>query len=199
MRDGSLTPWWPDRFMGKLSMLFAGAILVLIGIMFNAGVVLAGEPRLTGKTYTSTELLRPVGDIYPWGGHRRHRFDLGPRSHRFRHGRSFEFDGRRGARDGHHLRRHQRRESLGHILRYHGRDHRALRRHDFKHDKRRGSARHDRVRSNRHLNHGYACHWVSKLGKVDGRRAHIGGTMCYTAAGTAYIVPGSRYVISYFE
>jgi len=43
------------------------------------------------------------------------------------------------------------------------------------------------------------CHPTSKIGYVDyGRRARIGGTMCYDAYGKPYIVQGSRYIIQYY-
>lgn len=43
------------------------------------------------------------------------------------------------------------------------------------------------------------CHSTSKIGfDTYGRRARIGGTMCYDAYGTPYVVQGSRYIIQYF-
>ena len=43
------------------------------------------------------------------------------------------------------------------------------------------------------------CHATSKIGFDGyGRRARIGGTMCYDAYGTPYIVRGSRYIIQVF-
>ncbi len=42
------------------------------------------------------------------------------------------------------------------------------------------------------------CRQVSKLGRDShGRRARIGGTLCYDEDGRAYIAEGSRYVIAY--
>jgi len=49
--------------------------------------------------------------------------------------------------------------------------------------------------------HGYYrhdCHKVSKHGYYHGRKAKIGGTMCYDRYGDPYIVQGSRYVIHYY-
>ncbi|MEE9140472.1 MAG: hypothetical protein V3U18_06815 [Alphaproteobacteria bacterium] len=46
---------------------------------------------------------------------------------------------------------------------------------------------------------GRACHAVSKIGHVGhGRKANIGGTMCYDRHGVSYIVAGSRYIIHYY-
>ncbi len=43
------------------------------------------------------------------------------------------------------------------------------------------------------------CYATSKVGFDDhGRRARIGGTMCYNAYGTPYIVRGSRHIIHYY-
>lgn len=42
------------------------------------------------------------------------------------------------------------------------------------------------------------CRATSKVGYDHGRRARIGGTMCYDTYGTPYIVRGSRYIIQYF-
>ena len=42
------------------------------------------------------------------------------------------------------------------------------------------------------------CHATSKVGFDHGRRARIGGTMCYDTYGSPYIVRGSRYIIRYF-
>ncbi len=42
------------------------------------------------------------------------------------------------------------------------------------------------------------CHATSKNGYAHGRRAKIGGTMCYDNYGNAYIVAGSRHVIGYY-
>ncbi len=50
-----------------------------------------------------------------------------------------------------------------------------------------------------HRGYGRACHTVSKIGYGDyGRKAKIGGTMCYDSYGNSYIVKGSRYVIHYY-
>ncbi len=47
--------------------------------------------------------------------------------------------------------------------------------------------------------YGRACHAVSKVGYDGyGRKAKIGGTMCYDTYGNSYIVVGSRYVIHYY-
>ncbi len=47
-----------------------------------------------------------------------------------------------------------------------------------------------------HRGYGRACHTVDKIGYDDyGRKAKIGGTMCYNSYGNSYIVKGSRYVI----
>ncbi len=43
-----------------------------------------------------------------------------------------------------------------------------------------------------------ACQPVSKTGYWHGRKAKIGGTMCYDAYGNGYIVNGSRYLIHYY-
>ena len=43
------------------------------------------------------------------------------------------------------------------------------------------------------------CQRVHKIGRDDyGRRARIGGTMCFDAAGRGFIVDGSRYIVDYF-
>ncbi len=47
-------------------------------------------------------------------------------------------------------------------------------------------------------NYGGSCHATSKTGYWYGRRAKIGGTMCYDSYGGSYIVPGSRYLIHYY-
>ncbi len=50
-----------------------------------------------------------------------------------------------------------------------------------------------------HRRYGRACHTVSKIGYDGyGRKAKIGGTMCYNSYGNSYIVKGSRYVIHYY-
>ncbi len=50
-----------------------------------------------------------------------------------------------------------------------------------------------------HRGYGRACHPVSKIGYDDyGRKAKIGGTMCYDSYGNSYVVKGSRYVIHYY-
>ena len=44
-----------------------------------------------------------------------------------------------------------------------------------------------------------ACHPTSKTGyDAFGRRARIGGTMCYNRDGRPYVVEGSRYIIGYY-
>lgn len=59
-------------------------------------------------------------------------------------------------------------------------------------------------RSNRYYggrsygNYGRSCHATSKTGYWYGRKAKIGGTMCYDSYGGSYIVPGSRYLIHYY-
>lgn len=46
----------------------------------------------------------------------------------------------------------------------------------------------------------YGCQKVSKHGRDGaGRLAKIGGTQCYDRHGTPYIVPGSRYIIEYYD
>ncbi len=48
--------------------------------------------------------------------------------------------------------------------------------------------------------YGRACHTVSKIGYDDyGRKAKIGGTMCYDSYGNSYVVKGSRYVMHYYR
>lgn len=42
------------------------------------------------------------------------------------------------------------------------------------------------------------CHATYKYGYAHGRRAKIGGTMCYDGYGNAFIVAGSRFVIAYY-
>ena len=49
-----------------------------------------------------------------------------------------------------------------------------------------------------HGGYSRSCHKVSKHGYYHGRKARIGGTMCYGRHGKAYIVRGSRYVIDYY-
>ena len=49
-----------------------------------------------------------------------------------------------------------------------------------------------------HRGYGRACHTVSKIGYDNGRKAKIGGTMCYNAYGNSYVVKGSRHVIHYY-
>ena len=50
-----------------------------------------------------------------------------------------------------------------------------------------------------HRGYGRPCHAVSKTGYDDyGRKAKIGGTMCYDSYGNSYVVKGSRYVIHYY-
>ena len=50
-----------------------------------------------------------------------------------------------------------------------------------------------------HRGYGRACHTVSKIGYDNyGRKAKIGGTMCYNSYGNSYVVKGSRYVIHYY-
>ena len=47
--------------------------------------------------------------------------------------------------------------------------------------------------------YGRTCHTVSKTGYDGyGRKAKIGGTMCYDSYGNSYVVKGSRYVIHYY-
>mgnify|MGYP001828142408 CR=1 FL=1 len=43
-----------------------------------------------------------------------------------------------------------------------------------------------------------ACHKVWKRGHWRGRRAHVGGLMCYDRHGYAHIRPGSQYFIRYY-
>ena len=43
------------------------------------------------------------------------------------------------------------------------------------------------------------CHAVTKTDYWYGRKAKIGGTMCYDNYGRGYVVPGSRYVIHYYD
>ena len=51
-----------------------------------------------------------------------------------------------------------------------------------------------------HRGYGRACHTVSKIGYDDyGKKAKIGGTMCYDSYGNSYVVKGSRYVIHYYQ
>lgn len=45
---------------------------------------------------------------------------------------------------------------------------------------------------------GYDCHKTSKIGHWHGRKAIIGGTLCYNQYGEAYIVPNSHYLIEYY-
>ena len=45
--------------------------------------------------------------------------------------------------------------------------------------------------------YGYGCRKVSDIKYWYGRKAHVGGTGCFDRYGAFYIVPGSRYLISY--
>ncbi len=78
------------------------------------------------------------------------------------------------------------------------------RRHDYRpakrhhHRKRYTSYPKRRAYGQRHKSYQTArpCHATSKAGFDDyGRRVRIGGTMCYNAYGTPYIVRGSRHII----
>ena len=56
-----------------------------------------------------------------------------------------------------------------------------------------------RYKPSTHRGYGRACHTVSKIGYDDyGRKAKMGGTMCYDSYGNSYVVKGSRYVIHYY-
>jgi len=66
--------------------------------------------------------------------------------------------------------------------------------HGGHHGSRHGGHGHDA----RHGGYGYDCRKVSKHGYYHGRKARIGGTMCYDRYGDPYIVQGSRYVIDYY-
>lgn len=50
-----------------------------------------------------------------------------------------------------------------------------------------------------YYSHGGGCHPVTKTEYYYGRLAKIGGTMCYDAYGTPYVVPGSRYVMHFYD
>ena len=57
-----------------------------------------------------------------------------------------------------------------------------------------------RYKPSAHRGYGRACHTVSKIGYDDyGRKAKMGGTMCYDSYGNSYVVKGSRYVIHYYQ
>ncbi len=50
----------------------------------------------------------------------------------------------------------------------------------------------------RFVTHYGSCHKVWKRGHWYGRRAHVGGLMCYDRHGYAHIRPGSRYFIRHY-
>jgi len=81
------------------------------------------------------------------------------------------------------------------------------RRHDYRPAHRRAHRHGHQNRKHNSRRHAYGqrrmdyqtarpCHATSKAGFDDyGRRVRIGGTMCYNAYGTPYIVRGSRHII----
>lgn len=82
-------------------------------------------------------------------------------------------------------------------------DYRPAYRHAYRHDHRKRYAYSAPRRPYRQERMDYQaarpCHPTSKIGFGDyGRRARIGGTMCYDAYGRPYIVQGSRYIIQYY-
>ena len=62
--------------------------------------------------------------------------------------------------------------------------------------------RHNNPRPHNYSRHNYTrhrgCHQTSKIGYRHGRKAKIGGTMCYNRYGKGYIVSGSHHVIRYY-
>ena len=92
----------------------------------------------------------------------------------YRHGQHYGY-GKHG------VRRHYRHGGHGYVKPYAGRG------YAKPHHKGAGYAHRDR------------CQQTSKTGYHHGRKAQIGGTMCYDRHGRWYIVPGSRYVMHYYD
>lgn len=59
--------------------------------------------------------------------------------------------------------------------------------------------RHHQYSRQQYSRHGSGCHPVNKTEYHHGRLARIGGTMCYDAYGSPYVVSGSRYVMHYYD
>jgi len=62
---------------------------------------------------------------------------------------------------------------------------------------RRNNFRSNNFRSN-NFRSGSSCRRVEKRGVWGGERALIGGTQCFDRNGSAYIVPNSRFLVSYY-